>query len=97
MRILKDEETGIYEQHDGYFDLPHVDVKNIPMSQVPIYKNWAYIKIFRFNMIKQPDFLNLPLLLQSRFHDGRERRPITSFMKPEPAMNRLYPLHYMRF
>jgi trehalose/maltose hydrolase-like predicted phosphorylase len=23
MRIPKDEESGIYEQHDGYFDLPH--------------------------------------------------------------------------
>ena len=59
MRILKDEETGIYEQHDGYFDLPHVDVKSIPMSQIPLYKHWAYIKIFRYNIIKQPDFLNL--------------------------------------
>jgi maltose phosphorylase len=67
MRILKDEETGIYEQHDGYFDLPHVDVKNIPMSEVPIYKHWAYIKIFRFNMIKQPDFLNLPFFFSQDF------------------------------
>lgn len=67
MRILKDEETGIYEQHDGYFDLPHVDVKKIPMSQVPIYKHWAYIKIFRFNMIKQPDFLNLPYFFSQDF------------------------------
>ena len=67
MRILKDEETGIYEQHDGYFDLPHVDVKTIPMSQVPIYKHWAYIKIFRFNMIKQPDFLNLPFFFSKDF------------------------------
>jgi maltose phosphorylase len=67
MRIIKDEETGIYEQHDGYFDLPHVDVKNIPMSQIPIYKNWAYIKIFRFNMIKQPDFLNLPYFFSQDF------------------------------
>lgn len=67
MRILKDEETGIYEQHDGYFDLPHVDVKTIPMSQVPIYKHWAYIKIFRFNMVKQPDFLNLPFFFSKDF------------------------------
>lgn len=67
MRILKDEETGIYEQHDGYFDLPHIDVKNIPMSQVPIYKHWAYIKIFRFNMVKQPDFLNLPYFFSQDF------------------------------
>ncbi|TCL62540.1 maltose phosphorylase [Hydrogenispora ethanolica] len=67
MRILKDEATGIYEQHDGYFDLPHLDVKNIPVSQIPIYKHWAYIKIFRFNMIKQPDFLNLPYFFSRDF------------------------------
>jgi maltose phosphorylase len=59
MRILKDEKTGIYEQHAGYFDLPHVDLSHFPVAQIPIYKNWAYIKIFRHNMIKQADMLNL--------------------------------------
>ncbi len=67
MRIPKDEATGVYEQHAGYFDLPHVDVKSIPMSQVPIYKNWAYIKIFRLDMLKQPDFLNLPYFFSRDF------------------------------
>ena len=59
MRILKDERTGILEQHAGYFDLPHVDLQNLSIEQIPIYKNWAYVKIFRHNMIKQPDVLNL--------------------------------------
>jgi maltose phosphorylase len=59
MRILKDERTGVYEQHAGYFDLPHVDLQHFPAEQIPIYKNWAYIKIFRHNMVKQPDVLNL--------------------------------------
>ena len=59
MRILKDERTGVFEQHAGYFDLPHVDLQNLSMEQIPIYKNWAYIKIFRHNMVKQPDVLNL--------------------------------------
>jgi maltose phosphorylase len=61
MRIPMNTELELYEQHDGYFDLPEVDVKNIPESQIPIYKNWAYLKIFRYNMIKQPDVLLLPL------------------------------------
>lgn len=74
MRILKDEATGIYEQHDGYFDLPHVEVKDIPMSQVPIYKNWAYIRIFRHNMLKQPDFLNLPYFFSQDFTMEEKRR-----------------------
>jgi maltose phosphorylase len=59
MRIPKDERTGVYEQHAGYFDLPHVDLQHFPAEQIPIYKNWAYIKIFRHNMVKQPDVLNL--------------------------------------
>jgi maltose phosphorylase len=59
MRIPKDERTGVYEQHAGYFDLPHVDLQQFPPEQIPVYKNWAYIKIFRHNMVKQPDVLNL--------------------------------------
>jgi maltose phosphorylase len=74
MRIPKDEKTGIYEQHAGYFDLPHVDVKSIPMSQVPIYKNWAYIKIFRLDMLKQPDFLNLPYFFSQDFTPEEKRK-----------------------
>jgi maltose phosphorylase len=59
MRIPKDEQSGIYEQHAGYFDLPHVDLQQFPVEQIPVYKNWAYVKIFRHNMVKQPDLLNL--------------------------------------
>ncbi|MGZ6267382.1 MAG: glycoside hydrolase family 65 protein [Candidatus Limnocylindrales bacterium] len=59
MRIPKDEKTGILEQHAGYFDLPHVDLEHFPADQIPIYKNWAYVKIFRYDMVKQPDVLNL--------------------------------------
>ncbi len=59
MRIPKDERTGVYEQHAGYFDLPHVDLQHFPPEQIPVYKHWAYIKIFRHNMVKQPDVLNL--------------------------------------
>lgn len=74
MRIPKDEASGIYEQHEGYFDLPHIDVKSIPMSQVPIYKNWAYIKIFRLDMLKQPDFLNLPYFFSQDFTFEEKRK-----------------------
>jgi maltose phosphorylase len=74
MRILKDEETGVYEQHDGYFDLPQVDVKGIPMSEVPIYKHWAYIRLFRMNMLKQPDFLNLPYFFSRDFTMEEKRK-----------------------
>ena len=59
MRIPRDEQTGVFEQHAGYFDLPHVDLEHFPPDQIPVYKNWAYIKIFRYDMVKQPDVLNL--------------------------------------
>ena len=55
MRITYDDETKLFEQHDGYFDLPHIDVNSISPDRVPIYKYWAYDSIFRVNMLKQPD------------------------------------------
>jgi maltose phosphorylase len=58
MRIHQEPDTKIFEQHAGYFDLPHVEIADISMNDIPIYKNWAYIRIFRKNMIKQPDVLN---------------------------------------
>ncbi len=67
MRVNKDEATGVYEQHDGYFDLPHIDLSKLPIEQIPIYKNWPYVKIFRFNMLKQPDFLNLLYFFSSDY------------------------------
>lgn len=73
MRIPRDEATGVLEQHAGYFDLPHVDLEHFPMDQIPIYKNWAYVKIFRVNMIKQPDVLNL-MYFYSRDYTLEEKR-----------------------
>jgi maltose phosphorylase len=61
IRIPYDRKRGLYEQHDGYFDLPEVDVKHFPTSEIPVYQHWPYLKIFRYNMIKQPDLLLLPL------------------------------------
>ena len=73
MRIPKDARTGVYEQHDGYFDLPHVDLRRFPPDQIPIYKHWAYIKIFRHNIVKQPDVLNL-MYFFSRDFSRKEKR-----------------------
>jgi maltose phosphorylase len=73
MRIPRDEQTGVLEQHAGYFDLPHVDLDRFPSDQIPIYKNWAYVKIFRFNMVKQPDVLNL-MYFYSQDYTVEEKR-----------------------
>jgi maltose phosphorylase len=64
MRIPLQQGTGIYEQHDGYFDLPHIDLSTL--DQFPIYYYWAYDRIFRYDMVKQPDVV-LMLFLYS--HD----------------------------
>jgi maltose phosphorylase len=67
MRIPYDPDRDLYEQHDGYFDLPEVDVKHFPESEIPVYKHWPYLKIFRYNMIKQPDVLLLPLFFSGDY------------------------------
>lgn len=67
MYIPKDKTTGIYEQHQGYFDLPHVEVSEIPMEDFPLYSHWSYDRIYRNDMIKQPDVLMFMLLFNSQF------------------------------
>ena len=47
----------LFEQHDGFFELPHTDINSIPVSEFPLYDHWAYDRIYRTDMIKQPDVL----------------------------------------
>jgi maltose phosphorylase len=61
MRIPRDDATGVYEQHAGYFDLPEVDVQAIGPDEIPIYTHWAYERILRTAMVKQADVLLLPV------------------------------------
>lgn len=67
MVILQDKETGIFEQHDGFFKLPHVDVDKIPVEDFPLYHHWSYDHIYRNDMVKQPDVLMFMLLLNQSF------------------------------
>lgn len=57
MYISFDENSLLFEQHDGYYDLPFIDVKAIPHTDFPVYDHWEYGKIFRTSMTKQPDVL----------------------------------------
>ena len=59
--------TGLIEQHDGYFDLPHIDIHAIPISEFPLYDHWSYDRIYRTDMIKQPDVLMLLYLYNASF------------------------------
>lgn len=67
MIILYDEDTKLFEQHDGFFKLPHLDVDKIPVEEFPLYNHWSYERIYRNDMIKQPDVLMFMLLFNSQF------------------------------
>ena len=67
MRVTYYPETKLFEQHDGYFDLPEEDVKNMDPDKVPVYKYWAYDRIFRSNMLKQPDVVLMQFFFSEDF------------------------------
>ncbi len=67
MYIPYDEKTKLFEQHDGYFRLPHIEVKDIPVEEFPLYYHWSYDRIYRNDMLKQPDVLMLMLLYGGDF------------------------------
>jgi maltose phosphorylase len=73
MIIPYDGETGIYEQHEGFFDLPHIDVDTIPVTDFPLYHNWSYDRIYRNDMIKQPDVLMFMFLYNQSFTLAEKR------------------------
>ena len=65
---------GLIEQHDGFFDLPHTDVDAIPVTEFPLYAHWSYDRIYRTDMIKQPDVLMMLYLYNSSFSEAVKRR-----------------------
>ena len=67
MFIPYSKETKLFEQHVGYFDLPHVDIDAIPEKDFPLYHSWSYDRIYRNDMIKQPDVLMFMLLYNGSF------------------------------
>jgi maltose phosphorylase len=67
MRVGYDEKTLIYEQHDGFFRLPHIDCSKIPAEEFPLYNHWSYDRIYRNDLIKQPDVLMFMFLYPGEF------------------------------
>lgn len=67
MYIPYDESAQLFEQHEGYFKLPHIDIDKITNEEFPLYHHWTYDRIYRNDMIKQPDVLMLMLLFNSQF------------------------------
>lgn len=73
MYIPYDPERQVYEQHAGYFGLPHIDIDQIPVEDFPLYHHWTYDRIYRNDMIKQPDVLMLMFLFNARFSEEEKR------------------------
>ncbi len=67
-------EDGLIEQHDGYFKLPHIDIHAIPVSEFPLYNHWSYDRIYRTDMIKQPDVLMFLYLYSASFSTEVKRK-----------------------
>lgn len=67
MYLPFDKTSKLIEQNEGFFDLPHIDINSIPREQFPLYSNWTYDRIYRGDMIKQPDVLMLFFLFPSMF------------------------------
>ena len=57
MLVPFDPESLLYEQNEGFFNLPHIDVKSVPETDFPLYSHWSYDRIYRGDMIKQPAVL----------------------------------------
>lgn len=67
MFIPYEAETKLYEQHEGFFNLPHINIDAIPVEDFPLYHHWSYDRIYRNDMIKQPDVLMFMLLYNQSF------------------------------
>ncbi len=67
MAILYDKKTKLFEQHEGFFHLPHIDINAIPVTDFPLYGHWSYDRIYRNDMLKQPDVLMFMMLYGSEF------------------------------
>ncbi|NLJ10056.1 MAG: family 65 glycosyl hydrolase [Treponema sp.] len=67
MILLYDNKTKLFEQHEGYFNLPHINIDDIPVTDFPLYHHWSYDRIYRTDMIKQPDVLMFIFLYNNEF------------------------------
>ncbi|MBN2695973.1 MAG: glycoside hydrolase family 65 protein, partial [Bacilli bacterium] len=81
MYLPYDPKTNLFEQHQGYFDLPHVDVDKIPLEEFPLYHHWTYDRIYRNDMIKQPDVLMM-MFLKNRSFTDRQKLANYEFYEP---------------
>ena len=81
MNIPYDEKTKVFEQNDGFFSLPHIDINSIPNEDFPLYSHWTYDRIYRYDMIKQPDVLMF-LFLYSHCFTKEQKEANYNYYEP---------------
>ncbi|PKK93592.1 MAG: family 65 glycosyl hydrolase [Tenericutes bacterium HGW-Tenericutes-6] len=77
-----DQQTRLFEQHEGFFDLPHIDIHQIPVTDFPLYAHWSYDRIYRNDMIKQPDVLMF-LFLYNQSYDLEIKKANYDYYEPK--------------
>ena len=73
MILPENKKTGVFEQHEGYFLLPHIDIHAIPVEEFPLYHHWTLPRIYRYDMIKQPDVLLSMLLFNNDYTPNQKK------------------------
>ncbi|GGF99698.1 maltose phosphorylase [Paenibacillus albidus] len=73
MYIPYDTASQVFEQHDGFFDMPNIDVDTIPVEDFPLYHNWSYDRIYRYDMVKQPDVLMFMFLYTTEYTHAQKQ------------------------
>jgi len=81
MRIPFSEKKNVFEQHDGAFDLPRIEIEAISGAELPVEDHWAYDRIFRYDMGRQPDVLLL-MFLYSQDYSSEIKRANYEYYEP---------------
>ncbi|NBC09462.1 MAG: glycoside hydrolase family 65 protein [Bacteroidetes bacterium] len=72
--LPKDEELGIFVQHDGFLDKELLTVDDLRPEDRPLNQNWSWDRILRSVFIKQADVLQGLYFFEDHFDDGTIRR-----------------------
>ncbi|HEY3379610.1 MAG TPA: glycosyl hydrolase family 65 protein [Armatimonadota bacterium] len=74
MRLPYAPESGLYEQHDGYFLLPHLDMETVPIEEIPLIRHWSFERLSWYDLIKQPDVLLFMFFHNQEFSRETKRK-----------------------
>lgn len=71
--VLQDK-SGVFEQNEGFFDMPHKELSTIPAKDFPLYHSWSYDRLYRYDMHKQPDVLLFLYFFNRQFSPAVKKR-----------------------